>query len=401
MIIQDTLALQKWISNHSKLENEIKNHYHYLHQHPEIGSYLPITTKYVCDSLKKLGYQPIETSEGGIYVTVGNKQGPTLLLRADMDGLPIVEQTNLEFKSLNGNMHACGHDMHTSMMLGVAHLLKEEESKLMGQVKIIFQPHEEGLVGAQKMIDNGILENPHVDAALAIHVEATVDPCGTIRYKEKETTSSSTILEITINGKSSHGSQPHLGIDPLNVAVHIYLAFEHLISRELPASSYNVLTVGMLQAGVSHNIISETATMRCSVRTFNEKERDFILKRTNEICEGIAKSFRATATIKILNSAPCTYNDPQLTNEFVSCSKELFADSLKKREQPLPVSEDFSRFLQKVPGCFFTISTGNKEEGYCYPQHNSKVTFDENALIRGCCFIHNCTINWLNTHSKK
>ncbi len=396
----DTSALKQWIREHSELNVELRQNYHYLHQHPEVGSDLPLTRNYVCETLRSYGCEPAESPEGGVFVLVGNHLpgSRTLLLRADMDALPIKEETTLPFKSTNGAMHACGHDLHTSMMLGAAKLLKEHEAELKGRVKIIFQPHEEGLVGSRRMIENGILENPHVDAALALHVEAGVDPCGVIRYRSRETTAASTIFEVAVQGKSSHGAQPERGIDPLNVAVRIYLAFQELIARELSAFSPNVLTVGMLNAGSSHNIIPEKAVMRCSLRSFSNEDQEFIMQRVREICEGTAAAFRAQVSIDILNSAPCTCNDPAMTSELADSARKLFGDAIQERPVPLPVSEDFSRFLQLVPGSFFTLATGSPEEGYCYTQHNPKVTFDENALIRGCCFLFHCAVSWLENH---
>lgn len=399
---KDTPALKQWVLDHQTLDAELRSHYHTLHQCPEVGSDLPLTKAYVCKTLRSFGCNPVETPEGGVVTLIGSQtsDAPTLLLRADMDALPLKEETDLSFKSVNGSMHACGHDIHTSMMLGVARLLKEEEHHLPGRVKIIFQPHEEGLVGSRRMIEHGILENPHVDAAIAIHVEAGVEDCGIIRYRNKETTAASTIFEVTVHGKSAHGAQPHLGIDPLNVAVRIYLAFQELIARELSAFSPNILTVGMLNAGTSHNIIPEKATMRCSLRSFSNKDQTFIMKRVQEICDGIASAFHAQASISIINSAPCTYNDPELTEELVNDARTLFGDSLKERPVPLPVSEDFSRFGPLVPSAFFTIATGGPENGYHFTQHNPKVTFDENAMIRGCCFLHHSAVSWLNHHGK-
>lgn len=394
------MMLDDWVKEHEELEKEIIAHRHYLHQHPEVGSDLPLTRKYVYDTLVSYGYQPVKMAVSGMYVLAGKKSGKTLLLRADMDGLPMKEETNLSFKSQNENMHSCGHDIHTSMMLGVAKLLKENEEQLQGCVKIMFQPHEEGLVGAANMIREGILENPRVDGALAMHVEAGMDSTGIIRYREKETTASSTIFEIVITGKSAHGAQPHLGIDPLNVAARIYLGFQELIAREVPASSTNVLTVGMLQAGTSHNIIPEQAMMRCSLRSFREEERQHIVKRVQEICSGVAGAYRAHVEVKEVNSAPCTYNDPEMTREIIDYNRKIFGDSIRYREKPLPVSEDFSRISMQVPSCFVTIATGCPEEGYCYPQHNPKVTFDESAMIKGCLFLYNSAVEWLSHHNQ-
>ncbi len=399
----DAQALAKWVEGHQDLQQEMEKHYHYLHQHPEVGMDLPMTSKYVYDTLCSYGYQPIWMAGCGMYVLAGqtgeNQAGkPTLLLRADMDALPMKEETDLPYRSLNDCMHSCGHDMHTSMMLGVARLLKEQEANLKGCVKIMFQPDEEGLSGCMQMIEEGILENPKVNAALSMHVEASTGSCGMIRYREKENTAASTIFDITVKGKSTHGAQPHTGIDPINTAVRIYLAFQELIARELPASSANVLTVGMLQGGTARNIIPEEAMLKCSLRTFDEEERTFIMKRVKEICDGMALAYRTPVSIDVLNYTPCLYNDPELSREIMAGIKDLFGSKIEMRTKPLTVSEDFSQISQRVPSCFVMMTAGSPEEGYCWPQHNAKVTFDEKTMIHGCCYLYESAVRWLERH---
>ena len=255
--------IEKWISNNKDIEQELIRLRRHFHEHPEVGHPLPQTQEYIVKLLEMYGYENIIVNPGGsIEILVGPHDKRILLLRSDMDALPLVEHTNLPFKSINGAMHACGHDMHASMMLMCAKLLKQNEKKLKGQIKIVFQPHEEGLVGCKMMIEDGVLKYPRVDAAVGLHVmPATEDKTGTIRTIRKAMTTASTIFEINITGKSSHGSMPEKGIDALRVAVHIYQQLQEIIPKDISMSHDDVLTIGIMNAGKAHNIIPEKAYM--------------------------------------------------------------------------------------------------------------------------------------------
>ncbi len=398
--------MKTWI--HSDKEEERQEiirdlviHRRFLHQNPEVGSVLPITAGYVAETLSSYGYEVTRHPGGGVSAAAGKKDGKVLLLRADMDALPLLEETDLPFKSLNGNMHACGHDLHTSILLGTAKLLKRYENRLEGKVKLMFQPHEEGLVGSAVMIREGILEDPPVDGALALHVEAGMDKAGIIRYREGVTTAGSTIFEIHIQGKGSHGAQPQNGIDPINIGVRIYEAFQELIARELPPSHVNVLTIGTFLAGQTHNMIPEKAYLKGSIRTFFEDDRKFIMKRMEEICQYTAKAFCGEARINLLNQAPSTRNDPVFTRKIIGVNQGLFGEQIQYRQEPLSVSEDFSRISCLVPSLFVTLATGDQEDGYLYTQHNPHVVFDERAMIEGVAFLYNSAVSWLEAGKKE
>ena len=244
----------------------------YLHQHPEVGMELPETTEYVIKRLAEMGCQP-QRLGGGVTATVtGNPQGKVFLLRADMDALPMEEKSGLPFASQRSCAHTCGHDRHTAMLLGAARMLKEREKELNGTVKFMFQPGEEVLAGAKSMVAAGILENPHVDAAMGAHMIPMI-PVGFGGYGTGVVSASSDHLVIQIEGKGGHGAHPHTAVDPINIGVHIHLALQELISREVDPAEAVVLTFGKFQGGGAANIIPATAVMEGTLRTFNEELR--------------------------------------------------------------------------------------------------------------------------------
>lgn len=349
--------IEKWISNNKDIEQELIRLRRHFHEHPEVGHPLPQTQEYIVKLLEMYGYENIIVNPGGsIEVLVGPHDKKILLLRSDMDALPLVEHTNLPFKSINGSMHACGHDMHASMMLMCAKLLKKNEKKLKGQIKIVFQPHEEGLVGCKMMIEDGVLKYPRVDAAVGLHVmPATEDKTGTIRTIRKAMTTASTIFEINITGKSSHGSMPEKGIDALRVAVHIYQQLQEIIPKEISMSHDDVLTIGIMNAGKAHNIIPEKAYMKCSLRSYRPDDQEYIMGRVNELVQSIASMYHAQAGITILQQAPSVYNDPALLKSIMDVEKDVFGGYIKKLELPLTISEDFGHITANVPSLFLLL----------------------------------------------
>ena len=226
-----------------------------IHETPEINAELPETTKYVIKCLKEMGYEPKEICNCGVVATTTPKPGKVLLLRADMDALPMQETSGVDFASKNNYAHTCGHDCHTAILLGAARLLKEREDELEGTVKFMFQPDEEGLTGAQAMIDAGVMENPKVDGAFGMHITGEGLPCGHIGFHEGPFMASSDRFTITIHGKGGHGAYPHTNIDPINVAAHTHIALQEIISREVNTAEPAVLTIGSIHAGDAPNII--------------------------------------------------------------------------------------------------------------------------------------------------
>lgn len=232
-----------------QLESELISIRRTLHQYPEIGSILPRTQSFVFGKLEEYGYCPQKLCESAVTATISGKQpGKTILLRADMDALPIQEAAPVSFASENGSMHACGHDMHTAMLLGAAKLLKQYQQDLVGTVKLVFQPDEEGFTGAKAMLKAGVLENPHVDAGIAFHVVSGI-PSGTVMCGSGTCMAGCTLFQIHIKGAGCHGAMPETGVDPINIAAHVYLSLQEIIAREIAPTQPAALTIGRFSAG--------------------------------------------------------------------------------------------------------------------------------------------------------
>ena len=282
--------MNKYYESALKIQDELVAIRRHLHQNPEVGCNLPNTTKFVMDKLTEWGYEPKEIAPSAVKAVIGGKKpGKVFLIRGDMDGLPMEEHSGEEFASTNGCAHACGHDLHTTMMLGAAKLLKEYEDEIEGTIVLMFQPGEEIFKGAQSMLDGGILENPKVDAALGAHVfNGDGMDVGKVYM----------LNGPAVHGKGSHGALPQLSIDPVNVAAHIHTALQEIIAREVNPGATCVMTIGDLTAGTANNIIPPTARLRGTVRSFSPEDRKLMVQRLPEVCEYIAKAFRATAEVK-------------------------------------------------------------------------------------------------------
>jgi hippurate hydrolase len=389
------------------LQESIVKSRRYLHQNAEFGDDMPITTEYVVEKLKGMGYEPQIITKSAIVATAGGKKpGKTFLLRADMDALPIIEETDLEYKSKTKNMHACGHDVHTSMLLGAAQILKNHESEIDGTVKMMFQPAEEELAGAKAMIDAGVLENPKVDAAAMVHIFSGLSlPAGTLIIPNAGYVSSSgDMFHIDINGKGGHGAMPQKSIDPLNVAAHIHIALQEIISREVPPNSTTIITVGQLCGGNAANIIPDTSFIEGTIRAFNEEERQFMKNRVVEISKGIAATFRAEARVEFRINCPSIYNHPSLYEQISQINKELLGEDWVKSydnidpEDRMTSSEDFGFISEAVPSLLMMLGGGSPEQGYPYPQHHPKVNFCEDIYYIGSAAYANTAIEWLKNN---
>lgn len=390
-------------------EKTIVEHRRYLHQNAEVGMNLPITTKFVKDKLIELGYEPKEICESGITATVGGKKpGKTFLLRADMDALPLKESLDLPFKSNTESMHACGHDFHTAMLLGAAKILKDHENEINGTVKLMFQPGEEIFTGAKKMLDNGVLESPKVDAALMMHVRPGVNvaPGTVIGTNAIEVAAASDQFTITIHGKGGHGAMPETTIDPLNVAAHIHIALQEINAREVRSSEFMVLTVGQMQGGNAANVIPDTATLTGTIRTYKSEIREFIKKRLVEISTGIASIFRAKAEVEFSRSCPSVINNSILLSEVNGYLENMLgtegyfnaSDFPELHLERMSGSEDFAYISENVPSVMLRLAAGRVEDGYKYPQHHPMAMFDEEALYKGAGVYASIAMEWLNNH---
>ena len=384
------------INRAKELSNEMIENRRYIHRFPEINDDLPRTTKFVIEKLTEMGYEPKEICKSGIVATVGHG-GKTIMLRADMDALPMKEESGLPFSSENEYAHTCGHDIHTSMLLGAAKLLKEVEKDLKGTVKLMFQPAEESVEGARAMIEAGLMENPHVDAAIAMHINSADLPTGVVGYTIGETFASADKFRITVNGLGSHGAQPHNSADPINSAVHIHLALQEILSREVGPLENAVVTIGLFQAGTAGNAIPEKAVMEGTVRAYKKDIRDFILKRIEEISTLTAKAFRTECEVDFYASVPAIISDENITNEFVGYIKGILGDKVVPYRKQM-LSEDFSFVSDLVPSSYLALGAGSKEEGYKYGLHNPKIIFNEEAIHVGAAVFAECAIKYLENN---
>lgn len=364
-----------------------------LHQIPEVGMNLLKTSEYVQRKLSEWNI-PFEVKANGSCV-VGKlgTESPCILLRADMDALPLSEESGEAFTSENGCMHVCGHDMHTTILLGAAKVLKIHESELKGQVKLLFQPGEELMEGAKTLIGEGILTEPDVGAAFAMHV-TSLAPLGMITYG-KTPLSSVYGFEIALTGKGGHGSSPEVCIDPITAGVHVHLGLQELLARECPFGSEVSLTIGQFHAGDAPNIIPNTAAMRGTLRTFDDELAGKLIRRITEVSKKIAEAYRVQAEVKVLYQGPVLVCAEEMNDLALSCVKKLGLDELVWDKLKGTGSEDFAYIAQKVPSTYFTIgaSVGAPEEWIS--QHNPKVRFNEAILYKAAAIYTAVAFEWL------
>ena len=393
--------MNKYLARANQLVPELVENRRHFHRHPEVRNELFETVKYVKAQLEDMGYQVQEICQCGLVVLAGGKKpGKCILIRGDMDALPMPEDTGLEFSSENpGAMHACGHDLHMAMLLGAAKLLKEHEDEIEGTVKICFQPNEETLGGAKAMIEAGVLENPHVDAAFAIHVGSMAD-VGTLDYGKGLTMGSADGFSIHVKGKGCHGAAPNSGISPINIGVHIYLALQELLAREVNPAEQCTLTVGsMLFGDGATNVIPSEGVLNGTMRGFNAELINHLRQRVEEISVGTARVFGGDAEVEWLFSSPAMYCDPEFTDEVVRYAADVVGqDRMIPKKSRATGSEDFAYFGEKVPSQIFWLGAGVDDKTKRISNHNPKVLFSEDALPYGAAVYTQCAIEWLKEH---
>ena len=364
-----------------------------LHQIPEIGLELPQTVAFVTEKLAQMGiaYEVYEDCSC-VTATIGNG-GKCILLRADMDALPVVEQACVPFASTNGRMHACGHDCHAAALLGAAKILKAHESELKGTVKLIFQSAEETFKGAAAAIAHGVMENPKVDAAFATHVFAAMPPYA-VAYG-KYSMASVYGFKIRIQGKGTHGSSPETGIDPITVGANIVMALQEIIAREIPAAQEAVLTIGHFEGGSAANIVPDHAILEGTLRTFNKEIRDYIVPRITEVAESIAKAYRATITVEELSNVPAMVCDDGMTDLMVRCAKELNENVILIPGLHAMGSEDFAFYGELVPSVIIGMGAGVEDKSKWVGQHNPNIMFNEDVLPLETAMYVKVGMQWL------
>lgn len=387
---------------------ELTAHRRWLHQHPEVGFGLTETKEYVRRELAKLGLSPSDCGRAGLTATIGSG-GACFLLRADMDALPIPEESGEEFASTNGAMHACGHDFHTAMLLGAAKLLKEREQDLRGTVKLMFQPAEEVFEGSEDMITAGILEEPRPDAAMMIHVTAAAPmPAGMmITMAPGVSAPAADYFTIHVRGRGCHGSTPQQGVDALTAAAHMLLALQEIHARELAPGTEAVLTVGTIQGGTAANAIADACTLGGTIRTYEETTRGHLKERMEAICAAIASAYRAEAHVEFGSGAPTLVNDEGLAREVPGYLREVLPAGMVLSAAELPGntrgggSEDFAYVSQQVPALMLALAAGEPDKGYTHPLHHPKVRLDERALPFGAAALSHTALRWLEEHGKQ
>ncbi|MBQ2953575.1 MAG: amidohydrolase [Clostridia bacterium] len=363
----------------------------WLHAHAETGFQLPQTVRHVADALAQMGLQPVQCGRCGLVADVGVGER-FVLLRADMDALPIGEEADLPFACRDGRMHACGHDMHTAMLLGASRLLKAREGQLPGRVRLMFQPAEEILSGAADMLADGLLEDGRCVGAYMLHVLTGVDlPTGTAIVSAPGVSApAAAFFRIAVQGKGCHGAQPHNGVDPLLTAARIALGLQHIRAGELPMAESAVLTLGMLRAGESANVIPDRAEMAGSLRAFSDEALGMMLRRAEEIATGVAQAFRARAAFSVTGRAPTLLNDAELSQRAMHSLTALLGEACVKRSDALGEearrnggSEDFAHISHAAPALMVALAAGRPQDGHVHPAHHPQATFDEAALPIG------------------
>ena len=373
-----------------------------LHKHPELGFDRVFRKEYVKKRLIEFGCEPQECGRAGLVAVLGKSGGKTVLLRGDMDALPVEEQADVPYRSqYEGRMHACGHDLHTAMLLGAAKILKQHEAELDGQVKLMYQPAEEIVSGAKDMVEDGLLETPHVDAALMIHVMTGVPiPNGCMMIPAGGTGSaSSDEFHITVRGKGGHGAMPNLSVDPINAMAHIHLALQEINARELAPGEYLVITPGTFHAGHASNVIPDTAEMTGTIRTGDTKVAEFARQRMQEISQAVAQTFRAQAEVEYTSSCPPMIADAAMSDAARRYMNELMDDVVLPPVQGgsriAGGSEDFAYVSAHVPTIALFLGAGDLNQGYIYPQHHPKAVFDDSVLYRGAAAYVYFAARWL------
>lgn len=382
-----------------ELNEETIAHRRYLHTNAEVGLHMPMAQAYVTKKLTEYGLNP-EPCGHGITATLGHG-GKVLLLRADMDALPMPEESGEPFACPSGTeAHTCGHDFHAAMLLTAAKMLKEQEDALEGTVKFMFQPAEETFEGSRDMIQNGILQGPNVDAALAYHVASGNMPVGLFMYNNTGTMMFSVDgFRIRIKGKGAHGAYPQSSIDPINIGVHIHLALQELIARETDPMKSCVLTIGHFEAGAAPNIIPETALLEGTIRTNDPAARALLVRRMKEVAQKTADTYGGSAEVEMLSEVPPLICNPEFTTEIIEYMKELPIPGLTGHPGiSASASEDFALIAEKVPSAFIYLSAGYPDDRGSYPAHNPKVQFNEDVCPIGAACMAHCAVQWLKEH---
>lgn len=388
------------VESTKNIEKYIVKCYRDLHQIPELHDELIKTTQYIRDRLDELGIKyDIYPNSGIRGIIDSGRNGPVLAFRADMDALPIVEETGLEFSAKGEFMHACGHDAHSAMLLGAAKILKEMQSELTGKVVLLFQPAEETTGGAKIMIENGCMRDPDVDRFISFHTGSLFEGFsnGMFGWKKGPLMAAVDSFTVKIVGKGGHGARPSECIDPIPISCEIIQALQRVISRELKPVHGAVITVGLIHAGTIVNVIPDIAMFGGTIRTLDEEDRNYVRGRLPEIIDGIAKAHRAKAEVDLKPYYPVTVNNEEVTEFLAESAKKVLGDNnVAEISEPSTGTEDVAYYLQEASGSYgFFASSAPHTDGLYYPVHNSKFRVDESILYLGSAIYVQCAVDYL------
>lgn len=355
-----------------------------FHKEPELGFEEYKTSQKIKKYLDDMGIEYENVAKTGIKAVIKGNGTKTIALRADMDALPIEEKAQHQYKSqIPGKMHACGHDAHMTILLGAAMILKSMENELEGNVVLLFEPAEETVGGARFMVEEGVLENPYVDAVIGLHVDESLQ-CGTIGFKSGAAFAASNPFSVKIRGKGAHGAHPDMGIDPVTITCNVINALQTMISRETPPTEPAVVTVGAIHGGTAENIIPDEVEFKGTMRTMSSQHRQYLKSRFKEVVEGVSASMRGSAEINMIDGYPSVYNDDSML-EFAreTVAEIIDKDNIIDLKNPSMGVESFAYFSMERPSVYYFLGCGNNEKGVIHPAHNGMFDIDEDCLTLG------------------
>jgi amidohydrolase len=373
-----------------------------LHEHPELAFEEVRTSGIVAQRLRTLGLEVqtgvAKTGVVGLLRGGASKPGAkTIAIRADMDALPIFELNEIEYRStVDGKMHACGHDGHTSILLAVADILTKRRQELAGNVKFVFQPAEETIGGAEPMVKEGAMED--VDGVIGLHLISDY-PLGRVGVRAGTVFASADKVILRVQGKGGHAAMPETAVDPIVIAAHIITALQTLISRETSPFSPAVITIGKISAGTAFNIIPETAELQGTMRAFTSEHREKLVRRIGEVATGIALAMGGTCSVEVFDGCPPCTNDPAMTEVVRKAAVEAVGEKdVDESEEVMTTgSDDMAYFLNAVPGCYFIVGAHNEEKGARYPHHHPRFNIDEDALAVGVEVLTRAAVEYLES----
>ncbi len=392
-----------WMSEAESLQPRMVAWRRDFHMHPELAFHEHRTSEIVAETLRSLGLE-VRThvgKTGVVGLLRGSKPGPVAMVRFDMDALPIQEENDVPYRSrVPGVMHACGHDTHTAMGLGIATMLSGHRQEMAGQVKFVFQPAEEEGGGALAMIEDGALENPAPDVAFAMHVWNTL-PAGNVIVQPGPVMASASDLYIAVMGRGGHGALPHESIDPVTIAAHAIVALQTFLQRRIDAQETAVVSITSVKGGEAFNVIPDLVEMKGTIRTFSEDVWKQVRLGIEQVLKGITSAFGARYELKISNRVPATVNDPKATEWVRKAAESLIGSDHVLQTRPAMVSEDMSEFLSRVPGCYFFLGSLDESRGFAAPHHSPLFDVDESVFKLGAAIMSKALWNCLQAEGQR